>query len=188
MSLSFAASEYIEYPTNAIFNDTSFSVAFRWKSSTGGQWEILGKHQAATSFNGFNFNTNGASPNRMQASAKAGSGSGFGCSDATVNASDGNWHNAVGRFVRSASGTIDLMVDGTSATQSSGNPAWDPTGQVLRLARSVDGFWTDYVGEIADLAWWNVRLTADEARAFCQGCSPGAIRPGALKLWLPFRY
>lgn len=177
--------EYIEIAPNAVLDDTSFSVAFRWRTSNVAQWEIVSKHQASTSQNGWGLQSNNASPNRLQASFKANAGPGAALVDASVNASDGNWHSAVARYVRSGgSPTLDLMVDGTSATQLAIG-AFNPTTQVLRLGRSVDTFWSDFVGDIEDFAFWGARLTADEALAFCRGAAPGAIRPTALKLWLP---
>ena len=176
--------DYIEIGTNTVFDDNIFTVAFRWRMTAAGQWEIVSKHQAATSFNGWGFSSNNGSPNRMHLAAKPGSGAGWSCVDATVNATDGGWHSAVGRINRTASGTIDLMVDGTSTAQTASG-AFDPTGQVLRLGRSIDSFWASPVGDLEDFAFWNVRLTADEARAFCSGAAPGAIRPDNLKVWLP---
>lgn len=182
-----AGREYIEIAPNAVFNDTSFTVAFRWRVSASGQWEIVGKHQASTSQNGWGFQSNNGSPNRLQASYKPNVGGGGALVDASVNASDGNWHSAVGRYVRSGgSPTLDLMVDGTSATQLA-IAAFDPTAQVLRIGSSIDGFWADFVGDIEDFAYWGVRLAADECRAFCQGAAPGSIRPADLKVWLPMR-
>lgn len=176
--------EYIEIAPNAIFDDTSFSVAFRWRATVAAQWEVISKHQASTSQNGWGIQSNNGSPNRLQASYKANVGGGAALVDTTVNASDGNWHSAVARYVRSGTCTIDLMVDGTSATQLSIS-AFDPTAQVLRIGSSIDGFWADFIGDIEDFAFWGVRLTADEARAFCNGASPASIRPASLKCWLP---
>lgn len=181
-----SGSEYIEIAPNAVFNDLIFTIAFRWRTSVGGNWEILGKHQAVTSFNGWLFAGNAASPNRMQIGSKPGSGSGWGCVDATVNASDGNWHSAVGRINRNSSGTHDLMVDGTSTAQTASG-AFDPTAHVIRVGRSLDGFWADYQGDIEDIAYWNVRLTEDECKAYCKGVAPGSIRPESLRVWLPLR-
>lgn len=126
--------EYIEIAANAIFDSTFGSVAFRWRAAVTGGWEVAGRHQAATSFNGWGFSITG-SPNRMQFYAKTSSGpsSAFGVVDASVNATDGNWHSAVGRYNRGSGGTGDLMVDGTSTAQATGVAAWNPTGQVIRI-------------------------------------------------------
>lgn len=176
--------ELIEIAANAIFNDTSFSVAMRWRAAAAAQWSAIGKHQASTSQNGWLFSSTGGSPNRLQFSVKPNTGGGWGVVDGSANASDGNWHSAVARCDRTSSGTLDLMVDGTSATQVASG-AFDPTAQVLRIGRSIDGFWSDFIGDLEDIAFWGVRLTADEARAYCQGAAPGSIRPQSLKLWLP---
>lgn len=186
MARNFAAGgEFIEIAPDAIFNDASFSVAFRWRTATAAQWEVVSKHQASTSQNGWGIQSNGGSPNRLQASYKANTGGGAALVNTAADASDGNWHSAVARYVRSGgSPTLDLMVDGTSATQL-GIGAFDPTAQVLRIGRSIDGFWADFIGDVEDFAYWNVRLTADEALAFCRGAAPGSIRPLGLKLWLP---
>lgn len=185
MARSFGSGgDYIEIAPNAVFNDVAFTVAFRWRTSQVAQWEVVSKHQASTSQNGWGFQSNNGSPNRLQASYKANTGGGAALVDATVNASDGNWHSAVGRWVRSGTTTLDLMVDGTSATQLA-IAAFDPTAQVLRIGKSIDGFWTNFVGEVEDFAFWNVRLTADECRAYCNGAAPGSIRPDNLKVWLP---
>lgn len=189
MARNFASGgEYIEIGSNAIFDDLSATIAFRMRTSTGGQWEVAGRHQSNTSYNGWGFSATGASPNRIQMYGKLASGSpgnAFTIGDVNANISDGNWHSVVGRYTRSSGGTGDLMVDGISNTQATGVAAWSPVGQVIRLGRSIDGFWADFIGEIEDFAFWGARLTADEARAYCNGASPGSLRPQSLKLWLP---
>ena len=181
-----AGREYIEIAPNAVFNDTIFSIAFRWRLPSSGQWSLISKHQASTSQNGWGFSSNNGSPNRLQFAAKPNSGGGWTVVDGSVNAADGAWHSAVGRCNRSASGTLDIMVDGTSATQVAIG-AFDHTAQVLRIGSSIDGFWADVIGDIEDFAYWSARLTGDECRAFCQGAEPGSIRPADLKVWLPLR-
>lgn len=186
MARNFASGgEHIEIASNALFDDISATVAFRWRTSTGGAWEVAMRHQAATSYNGWGFSATGGSPNRIQFYGKDNNSTEFNIVDTVASASDGNWHSAVGRYTRSAGGTGDLMVDGVSNTQATGVAAWSPSGQVTRLGRSIDTFWTEFVGDIEDFAFWGVRLTADEARAYCNGASPGSIRPASLKLWLP---
>lgn len=187
MSLDIKTREYLEIAASTDLDDTSLTVALRFRSTSATQWELAGRHQALTSFNGWNFSNALGSPNRIQFTAKGSSGGGSSCVDASANAVDGNWHHVVGRAVRTAGGTLDIMVDGTSATQTTGVGAWSPVGQVLRIGRSIDTFWADFIGEVADFAQWGARLTADEAAAYCKGVQPGQIRPGSLKLWMPLR-
>lgn len=186
MARTFGGSDYIDIASDVLLNGPIYTVAFWMKTSTGGQWEVVSRHDAFQSQNGFGFSGSGGAPNRMQFYQKTGSTT-YATADASANISDGNWHSVVGRGNRNAGGAIDLMVDGISATPASNTSAGSYNSVPMRIGRSTDTFWANFTGDLGDFAYWNARLSDEECAAFCKGETPGSIRPGALLLWLPMR-
>ena len=188
MARTFNGSTYIDVADDAALNDTVFTCALWIKTTSTAVWEVVGKHNAANSRNGWGLYNAGGSPSRL-VSYRKDSGTGLQTiQDASQNIADGNYHAVVARFDRTSGGPMDLMVDSVSVAQAT--PALVTTytaGDPLRIGRTTDGFWSGFVGDVADFGLWNGRLTDDECLAFCKGETPGSIRPGALRLWLPMR-
>lgn len=81
-----------------------------------------------------------------------------------------------------------LYCQGALINSGTSGYAWDYNGALpFRIGDSTDGFWTNMTGDIAEVAWWNQRLTADEYAALGKGVPASAIRPAALVLYMPLR-
>ena len=106
---------------------------------------------------------------------------------------DGTWSPALaaqtwrheGAIFRAAPGTLAGVADGviSSAGASTKVPVvFDTTTIGIRLDNNSS---TAVDGRIAELAFWDVELTADEFAALNKGYSPACIRPANLALYLP---
>jgi len=103
---------------------------------------------------------------------------------ASVTTNDGNWHHLV--CVRTGSTgnwTIAFYVDGVASGSTSGIATNPTAGGFAAIGGSNVGFPPD--ATLADMALWNVALTATEALGLSRGIRPNRIRPTALVAWLP---
>lgn len=184
MARNFASGDYIEAPSNSVFDGSAGAISFWFKhSSVGSNIVPFGRCSSSSSNNGFNMILNNVSQN-MTVQFKNGSGQ-VALLTGTGTYNDGKWHHA-GLNINLGSGTTQtLYLDGSSNTSGTVSAAWAMTSQVIRMARSVDGFWTSFVGDMAEVAWWNQNLTADEFSALSKGILPFRVRPAALQLYLP---
>jgi hypothetical protein len=187
MARTFGASDYVDLADNAALADSVFSVAVWLKTTNTGVWEFLSRHDASNSRNGWGFYNNNASPARVIVYRKDNSTGNYTVGDTGSNIVDGNWHAVLARIDRAAGGAIELTVDGVTNTGIGTNATNYNSNIPLRIGRSTDGFWSGFVGDLANFALWNGRLSDDEVAAFCKGMSPGQIRPSALRAWLPLR-
>lgn len=103
----------------------------------------------------------------------------------TVN--DGNWHSLVVSCNATNGGTNTIYVDGTSAGSTTSSAQWGAVaGTNVVLGDSLDSFWGSYVGDIADVGFWNgLAFSANDAATYNQGFSPVRIRPDGLELYAP---
>lgn len=92
----------------------------------------------------------------------------------------GTWFGVVASYDSSGNWAVYATglpsASGTNSQSFTGSPLW--IGQDGGTAAA----WT---GNLADVAVWNVILSATEAKALTQGIRPGVIRPKSLKYWLP---
>lgn len=82
---------------------------------------------------------------------------------------------------------LDGILDATSVATSaaSGNSVFIDLLAALTYAGALDASsnWTD--GEVAEHAYWNVALTADEMTSLGKGFRPDRIRPQSLQFYSP---
>lgn len=94
--------------------------------------------------------------------------------------STGTWYSLVGVFASSTSRTVYL--DGVAATTNTTSAT--PTGTTTFSVGGRAGV-LPFSGSLADVALWNVALSADDINALAAGVSPLLIRPDALVHYLP---
>ena len=76
---------------------------------------------------------------------------------------DNNWHNVAVTYDQSASGVIELYVDGQLVGSSPNTAAWSwPTGQEIEIGRSHDAYWKALNGQLDDFRIYNRVLTPTE--------------------------
>jgi hypothetical protein len=108
----------------------------------------------------------------------------FGEPASTVNYNANAWNHGAGVFTASNSRTVYL---------NGGNSASDATSLgTVNLNDVAVGAWqrnatqvTFFNGRVADVAYWNVALTAAEILALANGARPFTIRPQSLLLYYP---
>jgi len=91
------------------------------------------------------------------------------------------WHSAVGVFAGGSSRT--LYLDGVSSNNT--NARTFTTSDRVSIGRRIHS--EAYLdGDIAEIAYWTVALTASEAKSLSLGVSPLLVRPDSLLYYFPF--
>lgn len=97
--------------------------------------------------------------------------------------STGAWHNIV--FLASSSaGTVLGYIDGSVGTNP-GGPTIVSKTDTYSFGYDPNNAGRILNGSLADIAFWNVDLTAAEATALANGARPSQIRPKSLAGWWP---
>lgn len=185
MARLFGSSDIILGPVNSVFDTTPATLAF-WMNTTQStsNVEFASRHSASSSLNGFGLIMNNTA-GKLQLYGKNASTQVFGTNgSATVN--DGKWHHVALVVDTSTTSNANICyVDGVVDATMTASAGWSMSGQALRFGKSNDTFWSGYVGNIAEAAWWNVKLTAAEIAALAGGIIPARVRPGSLQLYAP---
>lgn len=95
--------------------------------------------------------------------------------------SQDTWHSAVGVFTGAASRTVYL--DG--ASNNNNNSRTFTTSDRVSIGRRIHSE-AHLDGDIAEIAYWTVALTASEAKSLSLGVSPLLVRPDSLLYYFPF--
>lgn len=155
-----SSSSYLEIPSHSAYDLTTGSVAFWFKTSTG-TGMLFGRHDAASSFNGVNLFVGGTGAVSLQiksATLQTGVSTAAGFNN-------GSWHLVVLNFSQANGGTNRIYVDGISAASFTNSFAWNFNNQVIRVSRSLDSFWSNFSGEIDELAIFPAQLTQAQITA-----------------------
>jgi len=92
------------------------------------------------------------------------------------------WSSGVGRF--SATNSRLSYLDGSAGTVNTGNAT--VTFNQLLIAATTNASPTNHFnGDLADVAVWDVALTADEITSLAKGFKPCRIRPQSLRTYVP---
>lgn len=116
------------------------------------------------------------------ATVDAGGSSGIASSSASYSAS--TWTH--GLAVLAAANSRTAYLNGANAgtnTTSVTSSGWDRTRVACRVSGGSNGAF--FTGLLAELAIWNVALSADDASMLGAGYSPLCVRPDALVFYLP---
>lgn len=107
--------------------------------------------------------------------------------NSTVNVNDGTWHSFLYNFATASGAANELFIDGASQGTANNTGAWafDAFTQGIFAGDNNDNFWGSYVGDLAELAVWDRKLTVDEAVAFSQGLTAPHIAPDNLQFYAP---
>ena len=97
--------------------------------------------------------------------------------DSTTSFSSGTWHHVCGVATSASSRTIYLD-GGSSASDTTTNNVSLPTD--LNFGSDFAGGNSLNTGSVAEMAFWNVSLTAVEIASLAAGASPQLVRPGSL--------
>jgi len=94
---------------------------------------------------------------------------------------DDNWHHVVVTYDQSATGVIEIFIDGVLNASSANTAAWSwPATQQLELGRSHDGYWRRYDGQMDDFRIYNRVLTSTEIASIYS--TDALVDTAALKL------
>jgi hypothetical protein len=98
---------------------------------------------------------------------------------------DSLWHHVAVTYDQSASGSIEIFVDGISQGAQPNTAAWSwPATQQIELGRSHDGYWKRYDGQMDDFRIYNRVLTQGEIATIVS--SDALADTAALKLRFNF--
>lgn len=182
MAYSFAAGDYVQ-PVSAA---GVLAVSF-WIKSPGATANMVAVSDgvATNSDPSYLIWLNDAA-GKVRTSCKTGVQTAATGNGVTVN--NGAWHHIVENFNYASGGTntqyVDGAVDGTPVNSSA---AWAAGGGscVRRIGRAADAFWGSFTGSIAEVGFYNRRLTTDEVSALNKGFSPPKVARTALVGYLP---
>lgn len=94
---------------------------------------------------------------------------------------DENWHHVAVTYDQSATGVIEIYVDGILNASQANTAAWSwPVGQQLEIGTSHDGYWKRYDGQMDDFRIYNRVLNATEIATIFS--SDALVDNAALKL------
>lgn len=103
--------------------------------------------------------------------------------NSTTTFSTGAWNHAVAIFASSTSRTVYLNGGNSATNTTSRAPSGiNRTSVGAKLGNTAAGF---FDGHLADVAAWNVALSADDVLSLSLGYSPLLIRPDALIFYMP---
>ena len=124
---------------------------------------LHGRASASSSFNGITIYLEGSGNNCVSAAMKAtGSPGGGGTAVGTIVGNDGGWHMAALNFNQANGAVNDLYVDGRHSASVTNGGSWTFSNQDLRWGKSLDSFWTPFVGQIDFGAWFSRNLDPSE--------------------------
>lgn len=189
MAYIFTNISYIEIPSDTAFDGSVGSVAI-WinPTSLANSTEFFGRHSSSNSVGGIGLGL--AADGTLGFYAKplvtvANNFNSLGSSPGAISA--GAWNHVGISFDKALGGTCSLFKDGAVVASGANAYAWDFFSVPIRIGDSTDGFWTGLVGMIAEVAWWDVKLTGDEFKALAMGACPNEVRPGNVQVYLPLR-
>lgn len=193
MAITFAAGALIDRSGDVTVFDTvtgSTALWFRRNGRPGGNPPVIqAKYSSAGSGAGIGVyfdNTGGTDDGRVGIQIKNGSGGQVNLIQTTPKTSfDGNWHLVSMNWSQSSGAACNLYYDGVNKASANNSGAWAWTLQGIRYARSSDGFWGSWDGQLAHGCWWNEPLTDMEHYLLGCGIAPSLIRPGAITMYLP---
>lgn len=181
------------------FQNTTFCVAVRFRSSSTAQGAFVSKGGAPTGSGtkGYAMALNSSGTGKIRLFVKTGDeSSGALCLDVLSGGSsynNGSWHSVVFQATTSSSssagntGSIyaDGAYDGTTNTASGVYEAV-PTANVAIGVRGADlAPQTFFTGDIADVGIWSASLTDAEKAAYCKGFTGDRIRLQSLVFYAP---
>lgn len=180
MAFSYAGTEHHELPSSADFDGTYGSVVFWVKTSQAQDFIMLtGRHNAAQSREGFIVFINDDATSSVEAQLKNTGGAAVVDIVGTTGVRDGAWHHVCLTWGRGTGDTCRIYIDGSDEANASPSAAWAFNSQVVRLAESIDTFWVDLSGDLADWRWYDRQLSADEVASLAAGISARFITNGA---------
>jgi hypothetical protein len=104
----------------------------------------------------------------------------------TSNVNDGAWRHFYADFGYSNGDAGRLCVNGIQeASGTNSNSVNANTHIPARLGKSNDTFWGGFVGSLAEVAFWQVKLTDAEIAALAAGYRPIRVRPRNLQCYAP---
>jgi len=112
----------------------------------------------------------------------AGAQDGAGGATAIVN---NTWQHVGGVKNGTGAGAIVAYVNGSAGTPATSNLSIGNTAANLRLGTDTDATTSSYTGRLAEVAIWNVALSAGEMAGLAKGASPLMFRRSNLKMYLP---
>jgi hypothetical protein len=103
------------------------------------------------------------------------------------NVTDGNWHHVAVTYDQSASGTVEVFVDGASVGSQANTAAssW-PATQEIELGRSHDTYWQEFNGQMDDFRIYNRVLTSTEITAISTPATSDSVLDSTLKVRFNF--
>lgn len=163
---------------------TNYTIAFWMRAATAGQFSttheqtFICRDNSGGSQTQIWIESSFASPyGRIQANC----GGGQPIISATA-ITDASWHHVA--LVQSAANSWKIYIDGSLDNTSSTSCTPNSTANGIRYAKHQSGNFA-FSGDMAEVAFWSVALTAAEIKALAKGVTPGNIRFEKLLLYAP---
>jgi hypothetical protein len=180
---------YSTLPAHNNVGDPLGSICFKMKCSTGSGtgWVIVARSASTSSGrDGITLHHNTGAPNKLTMWALAGAGQFATGYSSTTSINDGNWHSVGIDFSIVLGGTNRIYIDGALENTAISAFNWPFGTNLFVLGSSESGFFNNYSGELAEVAFWqSIQLSADDHAAYHKGFRPNRIRPQYLVSYSP---
>lgn len=187
MARNFASGNYLQAPSNDRFDGERGATWAFWIKYTSATANLIPMSRMSSgSRQGVGIAANNPTTGNLNCFFYDTTAQRLSITTTGINLNNGNWRHVAFVWDRTLDANAQkLYVDGALATQGTASAAWIMGQNVVRMGRAIDGFWGSLVGDMADIAIWSAKLTAEEIARLAGRCSPGYIRPRSLELFVP---
>lgn len=132
----------------------------------------------SSSLNGFGFPLNYApDANKLRAVGFDASGVQRLNLVSTTTVNDGNWHHIAYNWNSNNGGANSFYIDGALEASGNSSAAWTVSPvRKLCMGDDFNGAWAPFVGDLGEVALWNVQLDSAEIAALAKGFSPLVVK------------
>lgn len=187
MSATFASGDYVQYAMQQPPPTTRGCIAIRFRTTqNSGNIVPFSRVGPSSSNQGIQFTLTGSTGTMTVYAKYNTSSTAFDAITPTGGYNDGNWHTVACNFEQGSSKPFSFYADGSLITSGTSNVnSWTIVSGTTRIGKSIDTFWNNFVGDLADVVWFDENLTAEEIAAYHKGFSPMSIKPSNVELYIP---
>lgn len=187
MARNFASGNYLQAPSNDRFDGERGATWAFWIKYTSTTANLMPMSRLTSgSRQGAGITINNGGTGNMQAFFYDTTTQRLALAATGLSLNNGNWRHIAFAWDRTLDANAQkLYVDGALVAQGTASGSWIMGQNVVRMGKAIDGFWGNLVGDMADIAIWSAKLTADEIARLAGRMSPGHIRPRSLELFVP---
>jgi hypothetical protein len=181
VAIAIASGDYFDVGESTKMNVGNLGSLSLWvKTTQTGARAIAARADASASFNGITL--------VMDSVIALGIKNGVGYINAPTSAAtvvNGVWRHLAFNWSLLNGGAGTVYIDGVADGTGANSALFGMSGKNFRVGRVFDTFWSPYIGQVAELGWWNDNLSADEITALAKGFRPPRVNIADLVFYVP---